>query len=128
MLYTTMKDHSEIRKELMRLVIAELEASLVHKYYTDQITRMLTEKLESTQALTESVKIEELSDEEREQLSFKLRQAELEGKACMEATTLIRRLADKALRKANEAEQRLNAFCKRHGIENADEFIKSSKC
>ncbi len=122
-----MKDHSEIRKEFMRLVIAQLEASVVEKYYTDQITRMLTEKLESTQVLTESVKVEELSDEEHEQLSFKLRQAELENQACMEATNLIRRLADKANRKANEAEQRLNAFCKRHGIENVDEYIKVSK-
>lgn len=122
-----MKDHSEIRKELMRLVIAQLEASLVRKYYTDQITRMLTEKLESTRALTESAKVEGLSDEEREQLSFKLRQDELESQACMEATTLIRRLANKANRKANEAEQRVNAFCKRHGIENVDEYIKVSK-
>lgn len=123
-----MKENSEIRKELMRLVIAQLEASVVRKYYTDQITRMLTEKLESTRALTESIKVEELSDEEREQLSFKLRQVELEGKACMEATTLIRRLADKANRKVNETEQRVNAFCKRHGIENVDEYIKTSKC
>ena len=45
----------------------------------------------------------------------------------MESTTLIRRLADKASRKANEAEQRVNAFCKRHGIENVDEDIKISK-
>ena len=121
-----MKENSEIRKELMRLVIAQLEASLVRKYYTNQITRMLTEKLESTRALTESAKVEGLSDEEREQLSFKLRQDELESQACMEATTLIRRLADKASRKANEAEQRVNAFCKRHGIENVDEYIKVS--
>ena len=116
-----MKENSEIRKELMRLVIAQLEASLVRKYYTNQITRMLTEKLESTRALTESAKVEGLSDEEREQLSFKLRQDELESQACMEATTLIRRLANKANRK----EQRVNAFCKRHGIENVDEYIKA---
>ena len=45
----------------------------------------------------------------------------------IEAITLIRRLADKANRKANEAEQRLNAFCKRHGIENVNEYIKVSK-
>lgn len=45
----------------------------------------------------------------------------------MESTTLIRRLADKANRKANEAEQRVNAFCKRHGIENVDECINLNK-
>ena len=118
--------NTTIRKELMRLVIAQLEACVVREYYTDQITRLLTEKLESTQALTEAVKVEGLSDEEREKLSFRLRQVELEGQACMEVTTLIRRLADKAQRKANEAEQRLNAFCKRYGIDNVDEYVKSS--
>ena len=51
----------------------------------------------------------------------------LTGHACQEATTLIRRLADKAQRKANEAEQKLKAFCKRHGIENVDEYVKIPK-
>ena len=123
-----MKDKSEIRKELMRLMIAELEASVVSKYYTDQITRMLTAAIEKSEELTKSVRVEGLSDEEREKLRFQLRHAELEGQACKEATTIIRRLADKAYRKANEAEQRLKAFCKRHGIENVDEYIKKSKC
>ena len=119
-----MKDNSEIRKELLKLMIAELEASVVYRYYTNQITRMLTDVCDSTQALTKSVKVEELSDEEREKLRFKLRQSELEGRACKEATTLIRRLADKAQRKVNEAEQRLNAFCKRHDIEDLGEYIQ----
>lgn len=122
-----MKDNSDIRKELLRLVIAELEASFVCQYYTDQITRMLTEALENARSLTKDVKVEELSDDEYEKLRFKLRQAELKGKACQEATTLIRRLADKAQRKANEAEQKLKAFCKRHGIENVDEYVKIPK-
>lgn len=122
-----MKDKSEIRKELLRLVIAELEASLVCQYYTNQVTRMLTEAVENARSLTESLKNEELSDDEFEKLRFKLRQSELEGHACQEATTLIRRLADKAQRKANEAEQKLKAFCKRHGIENVDEYAKIPK-
>lgn len=109
-------------------MIAELEASVVSKYYTDQITRMLTAAIEKSEELTKSVRVEGLSDEEREKLRFQLRHAELEGQACQEATTIIRRLADKAYRKANEAEQRLKAFCKRHGIENVDEYIKNSKC
>ena len=61
-----MKDKSEIRKELMRLMIAELEASVVSKYYTDQITRMLTEAIEKSEELTKSVRVEGLSDKERE--------------------------------------------------------------
>ena len=36
----------------------------------------------------------------------------------------MRRLADKASRKANETEQRINALCKRHGIESLDEYLK----
>jgi hypothetical protein len=75
-----MKDKSEIRKELMRLMIAELEASVVSKYYTDQITRMLTAAIEKSEELTKSVRVEGLSDEEREKLRFQLRHAELEGR------------------------------------------------
>ena len=115
------KDPSTIRKELLRLLITKLEASLVYKYYTNQVTRMLSETIEKNEALAKSANIEGLSDYEVEQLKFKLREAELEGLACKEATTIIRRLADKEYRKANEAEQRLKAFCKRHGIENVDE-------
>ena len=122
-----MKNDSEIRKELMKLMITELESSLVYKYYTNQITRMLSESCESTQALVKNQNIEDLSADEREKLRFQLRQAELEGQACKEATTLIRRLADKAYRKTNEAEQKLKAFCKRHAIENVDEYVKVSK-
>ena len=84
-------------------------------------------KLESTQALVKNQNLEDLSADEREKLRFQLRQAELEGQACKEATTLIRRLADKAYRKTNEAEQKLKAFCKRHAIENVDEYVKVSK-
>ena len=122
-----MKDQSEIRKEFLRLIITKLEANLVYKYYTDQVTRMLSETIEKNEELTKSVRVEGLPDEEREKLRFQLRHAELEGQACKEATTIIRRLADKAYRKVNEAEQRLKAFCKRHGIENVDEYVKNSK-
>ena len=123
-----MKNQLEIKNELLKLKLAVLEASVVYRYYTDQVTRMLTETVEKTEALTKSVQLEGLSNEECERLRFKLHKAEVEGKACKEATTIIRRLADKAYRKVNEAEQRLKAFCKRHNIENADEYIKSSKC
>ena len=121
-------NNAEIRKELQRLIITVLEAGLVYKYYTKQVTSMLEAQNASMEALIESAKVEDLTDEEREQLSFKFRQSELEGNACREITTHIQRLADKAFRKVNEAEQKLKAFCKRHNIENADEYLKGSKC
>ena len=120
-----MKD--EIRKELQRLIITVLEAGLVYKYYTKQVTSMLEAQNASMKALMESAKVADLTDEEREQLSFKLRQSELEGNACREITTHIQCLADKAFRKVNETEQILKAFCKRHNIENVDEYLKDLK-
>jgi ribosomal protein S13 len=122
-----MKDDAEIKKELYRLVIAELEAGLVYKYYTKQATSMLEAQNASMKALMESAKVDDLTNEEREQLRFKLRQSELESNACKEITTHIQRLADKAYRKVNEAEQKLKAFCKRHNIENVDEYLKDLK-
>ena len=89
-----MKDQSEIRKELQRLMLAELEARIVFRYYTDLMTRMLTESIEKSQRLTKSAQVESLSNEESEQLIFKLRKAELEGQACQEAAMIIRRLAE----------------------------------
>ena len=122
-----MNNDTEIKKELYRLVITELEAGLVYKYYTKQATSMLKAQNESMETLIRSAKVEDLTDAEREQLRFKLRQSELENNACREIITLIQRLADKAYRKVNEAEQKLKAFCKRHNIENVDEYLKGLK-
>ena len=88
---------------------------------------MLEAQNASMKALMESAKVDDLTNEEREQLRFKLRQSELESNACKEITTFIQRLADKAYRKVNEAEQKLKAFCKRHNIENVDEYLKDLK-
>ena len=122
-----MNNDTEIKKELYRLVITELEAGLVYKYYTNQATSMLKAQNESMETLIRSAKVEDLTDAEREQLRFKLRQSELENNACREIITLIQRLADKAYRRVNEAEQKLKAFCKRHNIENADEYLKGKQ-
>ena len=75
-------------------MLAELEARIVFRYYTDLMTRMLTESIEKSQRLTKSAQVESLSNEESEQLIFKLRKAELEGQACQEAAMIIRRLAE----------------------------------
>ena len=88
------------------------------------MTRLLTEALENAKHLNTQQDLENLSSEECEKLSYQVRMAHIEGQACQEIITLMRRLADKASRKANETEQRINALCKRHGIESLDEYLK----
>ena len=38
----------------------------------------------------------------------------------------VKRLTDKSIRHQNEVQGKKEQFCKRHGIENVDECIKSS--
>ena len=114
----------KIRKEILRLTTIQLEATIEANYYNTQMTRLLTEALENAKHVNTQQDLETLSNEECEKLSYQVRMAHIEGQACQEIITLMRRLADKASRKANETEQRINALCKRHGIENLDEYLK----
>lgn len=114
----------KIRKEILRLTTIQLEATIEANYYNTQMTRLLTEALENAKHVNTQQDLENLSSEECEKLSYQVRMAHIEGQACQEIITLMRRLADKASRKANETEQRINALCKRHGIENLDEYLK----
>ena len=114
----------KIRKELLRLATVQLEATIEANYYNTQMSQLLTEALENSQQLNVTPNLETLSMEECLKLSKEARVLMVEGRACQEIVSLVRRLADKAKRKANEAEQRINALCKRHGIENLDEYLK----
>ena len=114
----------KIRKEILRLTTIQLEATIEANYYNTQMTRLLTEALENAKHVNTQQDLENLSSEECEKLSYQVRMAHIEGQACQEIITLMRRLADKASRNANETEQRINALCKRHGIENLDEYLK----
>ena len=114
----------KIRKEILRLTTIQLEATIEANYYNTQMTRLLTEALENAKHVNTQQDLENLSSEECEKLSYQVRMAHIEGQACQEIITLMRRLADKSGRKANETEQRINALCKRHGIENLDEYLK----
>ena len=114
----------KIRKEILRLTIIQLEANIESNYYNTQMARLLTDALENAKHVNTQQDLETLSSEECEKLNYQARIAHIEGQACQEIVTLMRRLADKANRKANEAEQRIKALCKRHGIENLDEYLK----
>ena len=114
----------KIRKELLRLTTIQLEATIAANYYSKLMTQLLTEALENTKHVNTQQDLETLSMEECEKLSYQVRMAHIEGQACQEIITLMRRLADKASRKANETEQRIKALCKRHGIESLDEYLK----
>ena len=116
---------SKIRKELLRLTTIQLEATIEANYYSKQMTQLLTEALENSRQLNVTPNLETLSMEECVKLSKEARVLQVEGRACQEIVVLVHRLADKANRKANETEQRINALCKRHGIENLDEFLKA---
>lgn len=115
----------KIRKELLRLATVQLEATIEANYYNTQMSQLLTEALENSQQLNVTPNFETLSMEECLKLSKGARVLTVEGRACQEIVSLVRRLADKAKRKANEAEQRINALCKRHGIDNLDEYLKA---
>ena len=114
----------KIRKEILRLTTIQLEATIESNYYSKQMTRLLTESLENCKQLKANPDLETLSYEECVKLSKEVRILQVEGQACQELITLIRRTADKSNRKATETEQKLNALCKRHGIENLDEYLK----
>ena len=116
---------SKIRKELLRLTTIQLEATIEANYYSKQMTQLLTEALENTKHVNTQQDLETLSMEECVKFSKEARVLQVEGRACQEIVALVHRLADKANRKANETEQRINALCKRQGIENLDEFLKA---
>ncbi len=114
----------KIRKELLRLTTVQLEATIAANYYSKLMTQLLTEALENTKRVNTQQDLETLSMEECVKLSKEARVLQIEGQACQEIVALVHRLADKANRKANETEQRINALCKRQGIESLDEYLK----
>ena len=115
----------KIRKEILRLTLLQLEANIESRYYSEQITRILTDSYEKHEELNKIQDVENLTENERHDLRYKVRRAQIESRACKEITTFIERQIDKVNRKANETEQRMAAFCKRHGIEDLDAYLKA---
>lgn len=108
----------QILKEQNNLILVQMEALVTYNYYMDQHIRIMEELVSQQEASLSMEEIQNLSPEEREKKLFELKKNLARLEAGQEILKLIDRLKEKALRKNNEAKQRLDAFCKRYNLKN----------
>ena len=108
----------QIYKEYFKLMLSCHDAATAHSFYWDQYIK-LVEELEAIQsAYDERIKQEEAS-QVTPQTTFSINEELSRIKAGLELLKHLKLMQEKSKRKQTEAEQKLNTFCKRHGIENA---------
>ena len=109
----------KIQTEYYNLLVSHIQAMETCTYYREQNIRMMQELIPLQQEAVEMEIPEDLPSVEKNMkiIEFKRKLAQIE--AAHELLKQLDRLKDKAQRKNNEAKQKLDAFCKRHGIENA---------
>ena len=109
----------KIQYEYYTLLVSHIQAMETYTYYRNLNIRMMQELVPLQQEAVEMEIPEDLPFVEKNMkiIEFKRKLAQVE--AAHELLKQLDRLKDKSLRKSNEAKQKLDAFRKRHGIENA---------
>ena len=111
----------QILKEHAKLIKAQVETLTAINFYHDcrtQIWTQLNTMAEEILSSESARSVKDLSKEKASALDFRLQEYVFRQKAASELTTIIERMTAKSERKLNEIEKKLDAFCKRHGIEN----------
>lgn len=107
---------TQIKEEYTKLMVSQLEAVTACNYYLDQHIRILLELQKMHEEWKSMNEIENLSEEEQEKNDIATRSLIVRIESGEELLKLIGRLKDKAQRKCNEINQKVDLFCKRHGI------------
>ena len=111
---------TQIKEEYTKLMVSQLEAVTACNYYLDQHIRILLELQKMHEEWKSMNEIENLSEEEQEKNDIATRSLIVRIESGEELLKLIGRLKDKAQRKCNEINQKVDWFCKRHGVGKTD--------
>ena len=109
----------QIQFEHYQLMLAWFEADAACKYYEDMHIHVLDESISQNKDKAEKEELEHLPPSELSKKVIELKEAFARVEASRELSKQIEKLKEKALRKRNEANKRLDLFCKRHGLENS---------
>ena len=109
----------QIQFEHYQLMLAWFEADAACKYYEDMNLHVLEDAVSQNKDKAEMEELEHLPSSELSKKVIELKEAFARVEASKELSKQIEKLKDKALRKRNEANKRLDLFCKRHGFENS---------
>ena len=117
----------QILFEHYQLQFAWLEADAACKYYDEINLQVMEDVVSQNEGKAEKEELEHLSPSELSKKLIEVKEAFARIEASKELSKQINKLKEKAIRRRNEAKQRLDAFCKRHGIENMDDYVESSE-
>lgn len=106
--------------EHYKLTLDWFQANAAYNYYADMYIRIMEETISNESDKAEKEDFLHLPPTELSKKMIEFKEAYARIEASKELTKQIDRLREKALRKKNEAKQRMDLFCKRHGLERID--------
>ena len=111
----------KLKNEYGKLLQANIEAQTIHIFYIEQSAKFSEEirVLHNQQKTMDKEELEKLPEEERWKAIMRMQKQAICLQEALKLLDLIERQRDKAKRKSNETKQRLESFCKHHGIEYA---------